>query len=101
MRKLLLLALCANEEKEYEDIELSNLKISPSELLALEPLASTGWAFITWGKKIKRFPLKYFKFPIFTLMHKQPVFYLKIFGRRALNSSINLSEIIILNYLLL
>lgn len=42
MRKLLLLALCANEEKEYEDIELSNLKISPSELLALEPLASTG-----------------------------------------------------------
>ena len=41
MRKLLLLVLLADEEKEYEDIELSNLKISPSEILALALFAST------------------------------------------------------------
>lgn len=82
MRKLLLLAPLADEEKEYEDIELSNLKISALELLALEPFFYR-LRLYHLGKKIKHFPLKYFKSPIFTLMHKQLVFYLKILWRKS------------------
>ena len=41
MRKLLLLAPFADGEREYEDIKQPQ-NISYSELLALEPLASTG-----------------------------------------------------------
>lgn len=82
MGKLLLLVPLADEKKEYDDIELSSLKIWALELLALEPFLYR-LRLYHLGKKIKHFPLKHFKSPIFTLMHKQLVFYLKILWKKS------------------